>query len=139
MNVYLCYPKVLNRLIKTIMSVYVHMIYNLIFKRPSDRYPTPTRPHPNGEKEIERVSLPKSFKHYLYNYTYTCMLLTRYLCKSIHVSVSMNVYLCYPKVLNWLIRTIMSVYVHMIYNWYLNDLRTDTRYPPDHIPTRKRK
>ena len=44
--------------------------------------------HPNKEKEIKRVSNPKSFKHYLYNYTYTGMLLTRYLCKGLHVSVS---------------------------------------------------
>ena len=48
-----------------------------MFKRPSDGYPIPTRPHPNEEKEIGRTSLPKSFKHYLYNYTSTGMHLTK--------------------------------------------------------------
>ena len=34
------------------------------------------RPHPNKEKELKRVSGPKSFKHYLHNYTYIGMHLT---------------------------------------------------------------
>ena len=48
-----------------------------MFKRPSDGYPIPTRPHPNEEKEIGRTSLPKSFKHYLYNYKSTGLHLTK--------------------------------------------------------------
>ena len=48
-----------------------------MFKRPSDGYSVPTKPHPNEEKEIGRTSLPKSFKHCLYNYTSTDMHLTK--------------------------------------------------------------
>ena len=47
-----------------------------MFKRPSDGYRIPTRPHPNEEKEIGQTSLLKSFKHHLYNYTGTGMHLT---------------------------------------------------------------
>ena len=54
-----------------------------MFKRPSDGYPIPTIPHPNEEKEIGRTSLPKSFKHYLYNYTSTGMHLTKQKYRSI--------------------------------------------------------
>ena len=34
------------------------------------------KPHPNDEKDIKRASLPKPFKHYVYNYTYIGMHLT---------------------------------------------------------------
>ena len=58
-----------------------------MFKRPSDGTRYPTRPHPNRGKGNRVDSLPKSFKHYLYNYTYIGMLITKSLFKRNHVIV----------------------------------------------------